>query len=388
MRLSLRIPASVVLLAATVPLCGGLTGCSLFQPNGQALAMGDLPGLQEIGLHNPWQRPIRLEHGERITKAWYLVTSIYLATSESRIIRLDAKTGVVKWTQGLGRENFEIFRPIELKNVDGSSANQVLVVTRGEAFVFHKETGDEVCLPARLNISVSADPVVIGNNLCVGGADTFYGMYLDRLGSKHWRIPVPGDLFVSSPVALDNNLLIASKNGRLCRINGEDGDWDWKDRKTNGDVLGGLAADYNAVYVPCLDQRVYAFRTDSGGELWEQQLEGRLEYAPVLAGPLLLVRSYEGRLFALNRADGAIKWQLANIGQIATVNDDGVWLADRAGNLRLVSLKSSRDLESAPVPNLSMLVPNSLDNKLILISRAGVVGLYTPAAERPKTDED
>ena len=393
MRLSLKILASAMLAAAIVPLCGGLTACSFFQGHdgqGSALpaASGILPGLQDAGMHQSWQRQIRLEPRERITKAWYQVGSIYLATSASRILRVDAKTGVTKWTKGLGEENFDIFRPIELKTVDRRLTGEVLVVTRGEVFVLNIETGDEMRLPARLNISVSADPVVVGNNLCVGGADTFYGMYLDRLGSKHWRIPVPGDLFVSPPLALDNNLLIASKNGHLWRVSAEDGDWDWKDRKTNGDVVGGLAADFNAVYVPSLDQRVYAFRTDSGGELWETQLEGRLEFAPVLAGPVALVRSVEGRLFALNRADGAIKWHLDNIDQIATVDGEAVWIADRSGNLRFVSLKSGRDIASAPAQGVSIFVSNGLDNKLLLVGRGGMLGLYTPAEERPKSDDD
>ena len=61
-------------------------------------------------------------------------------------MRIDAKTGVLKWNQGLGSANFEVFKPIELKNIDGRPEN-VLVVTRGEVFTFNMDTGDEAVPP-------------------------------------------------------------------------------------------------------------------------------------------------------------------------------------------------------------------------------------------------
>ena len=155
---------------------------------------------------------------------------------------------------------------------------------------------------------------------------------------KRWRIPAAGDLFVSAPVAMDNNVLVASRSGLLWRISADTGDWEWKDRKTNGVVSAGVAVDFNALYVPCLDQRVYAFRTDTGGELWEQQLEGRLEIAPALGGPVVLVTNAEGKLFALTRLTGAIAWQAEGVAQIATVNDDVVWISDKSGNLKCLML--------------------------------------------------
>ena len=175
------------------------------------------------------------------------------------------------WSNVLGQENFDIYQPIELKGPDGKlSKGEVLVVTRGTAFVFGMDSGDEL-RKATLGISVSADPVVIGNTLCVGGADTFYGMYLDRMGTKHWRIPAPGDLFVSARWRWTRTCWWGA--GTVCCGGSAKGDWEWKDRKTNGLIIGGMAVDYNALYVPCEDQRVYAFRTDTGGELWERQLD-------------------------------------------------------------------------------------------------------------------
>ena len=383
MRLSIKAIAGVALSLAAVPMLFSMPACSMFQQKDvTAVAVtdpGTLPGLQDAGLHQVWQRGIRMEAGEQVKKAWYVGRSIYVATTESRLLRIDPKNGVITWAAGLGRENFDIYKPIELMGADSRPTKEVLVVTRGEAFVFDIETGDETRIPARLGISVSADPVVIGNTLCVGGADTFYGLYLDRLGAKHWRLPVPGDLFLSAPVALDSNVLVASKSGHIWRIDGNDGNWDWKDRKTNGDVMAGIAADVNAVYVPSLDQRVYAFRTDTGGELWEQYLEGRLEDTPALAGPVVLQRTLEGTLYALLRTTGVVQWKLPDIAHIATVGQKSVWVVDTAGNLKSISLEDGHQLTSAPAPGVKLYLKNTLDSNVVLVTAGGLVGMYAPA---------
>ena len=385
MRATRRVP--ILLASMVVVACAGLCGCGARSDSAAAaLSMPvatDLPGLQDVGLHQVWQRQVRLEPGERIKKTWRLGKSVYVATTESRIVRLDAKTGILKWSNGLGAENFEIYQPIELKGADGFSSGEVLVVTRGEAFIFNMETGDEVRMQ-RLGISVSADPVLVGNTLCVGGADTFYGLYMDRLGMKRWRIPVPGDLFISAPLAMDSNVLVGSRAGHLWRISADTGDWDWKDRKTNGLISGGLAADFNAVYVPCEDQRVYAFRSDTGGELWEQQLDDRLEETPVMAGPVALVTAVNRKMSALARPTGEVKWTKEGVSQVATVSEDTVWIGDMSGEIRLLALETGDEKAAAPTTGIQFFVRNTMDQNVILVTHAGLIGMYSPSAVNEK----
>lgn len=383
-----RLFQTTALLAACA--LAGLSGCNAPKPDVRGPLATDLPGLQSAGLRQVWQRQVRLEPGERILNAWRLGQSVWVATSESRIVRLDANTGVLKWSLGLGAENFDIYKPVELKGPDGHPNGLVLVVTRGEAFIFKMDTGDEV-RRGNLGVSVSADPIVVGNTLCVGGADTFYGIYMDRFNMKHWRVPVPGDLFVSAPVEIDGNVLFASRSGHLWRISGKDGDWDWKDRKTNGHVVGGLAVDNTALYVPCEDERLYAFHTDTGAEIWEQQLDGRLEDTPVLAGPVVLATAVNRTMFALDRANGQIKWKVPAVSQIATVNDDTVWIGDAGGVIRLIGLDNGAERASALTKGIQLFVYNTQDANVILVTNAGLVGMYAPppaAAKPADTDTD
>jgi outer membrane protein assembly factor BamB len=377
MRALRGIVASAIVLALAGAV-GGLAGCAEKHVNVTAAALPmEMPNLNEAGLHQDWTRSINLEPGERVKKAWRLGVSVYVATNYSRIVRIDAKTGVMVWSIGLGPENFDIFRPIELTGPAGGPAISVLVVTRGEAFTFNLETGDEERPPAQLGISVSTDPVLVGNTLGVGGADSFYGLYFDHLGLKHWRVPAPDDLFHSAPIVMDGNILVASGKGRLWRLNGSNGDWDWKDRKTNGPVVAGLVADFGAVYVPSLDQRVYAFDAATGGELWEQQLSGRLETKPTLAGPNLLVISQENGMYALARDSGEVKWNVPDIAEVASIQNDTVWVGDTMGNIRQLAIADGAQRASAPTPGVQVFIPNRIDSRVFLVGWNGMVASYS-----------
>ncbi len=370
------IAPAVMLALAAVPLAAVQSGCAKKVAPLTMMPKTPLPDLKSVGLPTVWQRQLTLDAGERIKNAWRVGASVYVATSYSRIVRIDAKSGVMEWSIGLGAENFDIYRPVELPVAEGGPAKQVLIVTRGETFEIDMQTG-AVLRSADLGLSVAADPLVMGNTLCVAGAGRYYGLYLDRLGGHRWLVTEPGDLFASAPVEVDASLIVASENGHLWRITGETGDWEWKDRKTNGRVTAPLNADSRAVYVPCLDQRMYAFSIDSGGELWETPLDGTLESKPRLGGSVVMVISNQRRgLYGLGRRDGKVKWNVPGVKQIATVSDSAAWVATEDGKFESVALDTGAILGAAPAEGVQIFVPNTLDQNVILVTQAGLVGMY------------
>jgi outer membrane protein assembly factor BamB len=187
---------------------------------------------------------------------------------------------------------------------------------------------------------------------------------------------------------MDKNVLIASRKGKLWRINSDNGDWDWKDRKTNGDVVAGLMADYNAVYVPCMDQRVYAFRSDSGSELWETQLAGRLEEPPAPGGPVIIVISKDTGAYALSRVNGEIKWRAPDVRRVLASEDDSVWVVGDAGNIKSLSVDDGIVLAEAPAPGVGMYVRNTADKSVILVTQSGLVGMYGREVKKKEGEEE
>jgi hypothetical protein len=375
-------PAFMIALAA-LPMLGGLSGCSS-NPSSKftVIPQDELPDLNRAGLSRLWERQINLSPGERIRRVWRVGESVYVTTTDARLVRIDAANGRIVWQQGLGAENLNIYKPIELKAAEGSTARDVLVVTGGEVFRFDFETGDETRTPARLGLSVSADPVVVGETLCVAGAGSFYGLYVDRPDLRRWVLPQRGDVFISTPVAFGGDVMVASRRGQLWRINAEVGDWEWKDRKVNGFVVAGLNADANALYVPSLDQRLYAFSTPNGGQLWETQLEGRLEDTPVLAGPVVIVKSQSSGFYGLARTNGAIKWHAPDVAQVGNGDDNSIWALDSGGTLKSLNLNDGTVLASAPANAVQWVVPNPVDGNVVLVTYGGRVGTFSTGRSR------
>ena len=228
---------SIFLASVVVAACAGLSGADAADRSmtgGEPVAT-DLPGLQGVGLHQVWQRQVRLEPGEQVKKTWRLGASVYVATTESRIIRVEAKTGILKWSVGLGAENFEIYQTDRTEGTrTGLPTGQVLVVTRGEAFIFNMETGDEVA---------AGTP-----------GDKRFGrsrgdrQHIVRGRGRHvlWSVPGPagdetvgdsgpGDLFFRPRWPWTTTCWWGARAGNCGASRADTGDWDWKDRKTNGD---------------------------------------------------------------------------------------------------------------------------------------------------------
>ena len=100
MRRTRRVPILLAsMMAAAVALLAGASGAADNKPLPPTPT--DLPGLQDVGLHQVWQRQVKLDPEERIKKVWRLGVSVYVTTSNSRIVRIEAKTGLLKWSNAL-----------------------------------------------------------------------------------------------------------------------------------------------------------------------------------------------------------------------------------------------------------------------------------------------
>jgi outer membrane protein assembly factor BamB len=368
------VASAVVLALAALPL---FSGCATQKPVEPALAPVPLPDLQQAGLRQQWQRQLQLEPGERLNHAWRVGTSVYLTSTMPRLFRIEARSGVLAFAVGLGAENFEIYKPIELPAADPKvGPREVLVATRGEVFVLDIRTGD-VHRSTQPGISISCQPTLVGNDLCVGATGRFIALYQDRL-VRHWNIVEDGDLFVSAPALVDSDLIVASQKGKLARISPDTGGWDWKDRQTNGRVVADLVADTRSVYVPALDQRVYAFTVERGFELWQTQLDGTLDQAAALAGTLVLVPARGRGLYALSKTAGEKKWFAEGVTSVLTVGEDRAWVGDASGNLKQLSLQSGDVLSSSQIPMAQFFVRNTDDDQIVLVNQTGAVGAFQP----------
>ncbi len=381
MRAKRTVMAAALAMAVGVLGFMGFSGCQMMGEQTVVEARApqtDLPQLVDVGLKQMWQCHLPLQGNERIQDAWRVGQAIYVATTQTRLFRIDKNSGVVLFQVGLSSQPLMIYRPSELRPTEAGDPTSILVVTRGPAFELDIRTGDVIQEKAQ-PVSCSLTPVVVGNVVLVGGANKFLGLFIDRLGVKKWLQTMEDeDLFLSAPVAVDKGVIFASRSGQLRRVDTDTGDWEWKDRKTNGTVVGGLVADGRAVYVPCMDQRLYAFQLDTGGELWQSQLQGPLDGTPALGGEVVMVPSHGRGLYAVGRQMGDRRWMAPGVNAVATVTGDHVWVGDDQGNLKSLSLATGEVISSTPIPYMKVFVRNPDDDQVVLVNASGAVAGYEP----------
>lgn len=73
---------------------------------------------------------------------------------------------------------------------------------------------------------------------------------------------------------------------------------------------GGLAVEGNTVYATTGFGALVAMDAATGAERWVQKLESSATGAPTVRGGIVYVTSRDSRAWAINAADGRIKWQL------------------------------------------------------------------------------
>ena len=370
--LSLHQRVASALVVAMASLVGaGFSGCA------QKSKVPDyvpFPDLSQAGLRKVWERQIALTSNEKINHAWRVGDSIYLTTDQARVVRIEAQSGVKAWDTVVGSAASDFHKPTEL-----NGGKEVLLTDRGNFFVLNKLTG-RMMVTKSIGFLASTSPVVIGYIECVGGNDYFHGIFLDQLGGQRWSTVEARDSFVSDPATISGTLLLASRNGKLWRVNAEDGNWVWKDRKTNGEVTAGLATDQHAVFVPSLDHYLYAFDVNTGSELWNPRLEGELDQKPIVtkvAGSELLVPASGKGLYSISPADGTIRWEADGVSQVASVFGDFVWAGDSSGNLRAMRADNGEIVSSTPIAGAQDFI-YSTDQWVIVLNKSGVLDGFVP----------
>lgn len=110
--------------------------------------------------------------------------------------------------------------------------------------------------------------------------------------------------YVFTPAPAGDSLFVAAHDGTLARYDRGREVW----RTNAGERLsGGVGSDGRIVVVGTPEGEVLAFDND-GKALWRARVSSEVLSAPQIAQGMVLVRSGDSRLFALDAADGRRKW--------------------------------------------------------------------------------
>ncbi|MEK9640242.1 MAG: PQQ-binding-like beta-propeller repeat protein [Alphaproteobacteria bacterium] len=120
----------------------------------------------------------------------------------------------------------------------------------------------------------------------------------------------------SSPAILDQNLIVSGQAGEMAIYNLLSGALLWADSLASfnprtplerlGDIRAFAATDQRYAYFISQSGRMSAFEVNSGFEVWAKPLSG-IEMPWIVENTIFVV-TIDGRLIAMRKSDGAVRW--------------------------------------------------------------------------------
>jgi len=167
-----------------------------------------------------------------------------------------------------------------------------------------------------------------------------------KTGRKLWVAEVSSEI-LAPPRAAQGTVIVRTGDGNLYALDVETGAERWVyDRTIPTLTLRGTAAPTiheGVVYAGFDNGRIVALDLAIGQQIWDTQLAqptGRsdlerlvdIDGEPVLKDNLLYIGSFQGRVAAMSKDDGAIEWtrDMSTYDQVA-VDDDRVYITDERG---------------------------------------------------------
>jgi outer membrane protein assembly factor BamB len=359
-----------LLLAAVALALGGCASSSV------STKSGAMP-MSAPGFLVRWQVSIPLvkSDNEGVRHVWHVGSNVYVATTVNRLYCVDASSGVLKWMVPFANPNLAIFCPQDM-NVGG--VQTVVVFTRTTVRSLDPDNGD-IKLMRRLRFAAGTDPLVDGNVICIGGAESYFrGVYEDYLGQTKWTVWSRNDGFSAPAIdAGGGNIVFGSLNGYVWLTSARTAGNGWQ-RRTGGAITAAPAVDKTNAYIASGDNKLYAFDLQSSSLNWSAFIEGTLDQTPVPIGHTIAIVSSGNGAFGYSADKGDKKWSLPGVVSIASHTADHLYAIDGSNNLLSVDSESGTVDGKFPLGKQLASAINAVDSTVYTIRADGLLIAIQP----------
>ena len=244
---------------------------------------------------------------------------VFAVSASGEVSAIEIETGNLSW-----RVSIEDFEDDVIPGIAGGlaiSGSAVFVHGGGHNLAALSVEDGSVIWSQRFQLPLRGGPTVYAKKaLAVTDIDANLFMLRIDNGSVLWdRAGLPSGTIVygaPSPAIYDNQIAVAAHGGELSLLDADNGDVIWSDNLATfnprtplqglGDIRAHPVHDGGLVFAVSQSGRTAAFAVRSGLLLWELPIGG-IEM-PWVAGDSVFIVTLDGRLYAIRRNDGAIRW--------------------------------------------------------------------------------
>ena len=244
---------------------------------------------------------------------------VFAVSASGEVSAIEIETGNLSW-----RVSIEDFEDDVIPGIAGGlaiSGSTVFVHGGGHNLAALSVEDGSVIWSQRFQLPLRGGPTIYAKKaLAVTDIDANLFMLRIDNGSVLWdRTGLPSGTIVygaPSPAIYDNQIAVAAHGGELSLLDADNGDVIWSDNLATfnprtplqglGDIRAHPVHDGGLVFAVSQSGRTAAFAVRSGLLLWELPIGG-IEM-PWVAGDSVFIVTLDGRLYAIRRNDGAIRW--------------------------------------------------------------------------------
>jgi len=202
-----------------------------------------------------------------------------------------------------------------------------------------------------------------------------------------------------APAYANGALVVAGARGEVTYFDAENGELIWTDSVAAlnprtpiegiGDIRAHPVHDGGMIFVISQSGRMAAFNARTGLVVWEQPIGG-IEM-PWLAGETLYVMGLDGRLYALRRSDGAVRWVAELPGAVPpdvvvsekppryvgpVVAGGRVMVLSKAGRVHVFNPDTGVETENHSLGSTILTAPQLVAGKLLVLGQNGSLSAF------------
>ena len=281
---------------------------------------------------------------------------VYFGSFDGTLYALAADSGAVKWR--FAHEGSE--KRFEAKGIHGATpSNQTIpdpwdlylsspAISYGRVY-FGSGDGNVYAVNAQTGVLqwkfvtgdvVHASPAIANNTVYIGSWDSFLYAVDAETGQEKWRFKTGEDPVIhnqvglqSSPVVVEGTVFVGCRDAHVYAIDARTGrkKWDYYTKKSWVNATPAVAD--GRVYFGTSDTHLFhALDARSGRPQFTFEAKAQIFSSAAIAGDLVYVGDFLGRLYALDRKTGTLAWEFRTEGSrtdpLKVLNSEGTWNRD------------------------------------------------------------
>ncbi|MEZ6242285.1 MAG: PQQ-binding-like beta-propeller repeat protein [Phycisphaerales bacterium] len=323
-----------------------------------------------LGYRWDWSSLPFLMRGGHVTDLEPAGDRLLVQESGSFISVLESGSGRLVWNSQMGTRYTKF---VGLQR-DG---DVILSSSASELFELGLETGN-LLSRSSLDFLVNTSPALVGNFAIFGASNGKLLAHNRSIGLIAWAYALGGPIDTPPVLVNASTLAVVSQAGDVIFLDPLSGSSTGR-AKIAGGVAYAPPTDGERLYVPSLDQSVYAYDAADASLAWRVRTEYPITKPSALYHDMLLVPLRGDGLTALDTRDGTLIWRNDELtGWVVAVHKGELIVWDGA-TLAAVDADRGDVIFRAQVPGASMVVPDAFeDGALYVVSRSGGIIRFRP----------